>query len=458
MVKGLLIALSFFLFACQEESSDKSASIGQRNFLDARDNQSYRIVEFDSLQWFVDKLALKFHNHFCSQQGCYYSRLEAINACPDGWHLPDIFEWKKFKNYLDQEKNVHDSLANLTYWTSSMGEDHHEIGRPMKPVALSLRYNWSEGNVDFSIDFADSAFVLCTKKINDQFGESASIGTWFNGIIDFGRRSFGCEHRKIYLDIGNDSLYRCEKGGLMSAGFALNRPQDTVNVPIKDSVIKSIAFLPDCSGPLKGRTFRTGEDSYFYYCEKLRWKPIGYFVPTVKREKFIDSRDNQKYDVIVVDSIRWLGENLNYKMNGSVCYENQENNCRKFGRMYPGQIAERACPMGWRIPEEDDWDKLNEFVGFDGSFLRAKKGWFLNFKEKNYDIGFNALPAGEYCRPRLSRDSMNFFLGLGTETAWFRSLFDGLGVKTFDGNELGRQPVKKNSDSKFYIRCIQRVE
>ena len=41
-----------------------------------------------------------------------YSWGEALNACPEGYHLPDKFEWE---NYIVRTADI----PNYKYWTSS---------------------------------------------------------------------------------------------------------------------------------------------------------------------------------------------------------------------------------------------------------------------------------------------------------------------------------------------------
>jgi uncharacterized protein (TIGR02145 family) len=114
------------------------------------------------------------------------------------------------------------------------------------------------------------------------------------------------------------------------------------------------------------------------------------------KDMFTDPRDGQKYRVTKIGSQVWMAQNLNYKTGNSSCYDDNANNCSKFGRLYDWETAKQACPTGWHLPTSKEWDALTEVVGganFAGAKLKAVSGW--NNNGKGTDVfGFSALPAG----------------------------------------------------------------
>jgi len=89
----------------------------------------------------------------------------------------------------------------------------------------------------------------------------------------------------------------------------------------------------------------------------------------------------------------WMAENLNIDIQGSKCYEDNPENCKKYGRLYYYGIAVQACPKGWHLPSDKEWQMLVDFVGAEGGKkLKAKEGWKSGNGTDEY--GFSALPGG----------------------------------------------------------------
>ena len=66
------------------------------------------------------------------------------------------------------------------------------------------------------------------------------------------------------------------------------------------------------------------------------------------------------------DGKEWTTANLNVDTDGSYCYEDAELNCRRYGRLYTWDAAQRACQSlrgGWRLPTNDEWQQLARHHG-----------------------------------------------------------------------------------------------
>lgn len=113
-------------------------------------------------------------------------------------------------------------------------------------------------------------------------------------------------------------------------------------------------------------------------------------------EKITDERDGQKYAVIKIADKTWFAENLNYKTGESYCPEADERNCNKYGRLYTRDDALRACPSGWRLPNNQEIEELVKAAGGTskaGDALKSSSGWFKKGNGSDA-LGFSALPAG----------------------------------------------------------------
>ncbi len=79
---------------------------------------------------------------------------------------------------------------------------------------------------------------------------------------------------------------------------------------------------------------------------------------------FIDARDGQRYHwVLLNDGKTWMADNLNYTAAGSWCYDNKENSCDDYGRLYNWASALTACPEGWHLPSDTEWQTMTETYG-----------------------------------------------------------------------------------------------
>lgn len=106
------------------------------------------------------------------------------------------------------------------------------------------------------------------------------------------------------------------------------------------------------------------------------------------QDVFVDTRDNQSYEVVEIDDLSWFAENLNYKTSDSECYESDSANCEKYGRLYTFYESEKACPVEWRLPNKKDIKKLKqEMQSKTFESIVNKEDW----ETKEADIGTNEL-------------------------------------------------------------------
>jgi len=171
--------------------------------------------------------------------------------------------------------------------------------------------------------------------------------------------------------------------------------------------------------------------------KKLKWHVYMAFVPQNKiipatkpkikitRGTFTDPRDGKVYKTVKIGEQVWLAENLNYEIEGSLCYDNDTANAKKYGRLYYWDMAMKACPPGWHLPSKKEWlvlvKKAVDESGNEGEgkYLKAKSGW-NDYKGKSGngtdEFGFSALPGGNGCDP--------YYDGVGENGDWWGSSED----------------------------------
>ncbi|MDR2999844.1 MAG: hypothetical protein LBU89_01150 [Fibromonadaceae bacterium] len=136
-----------------------------------------------------------------------------------------------------------------------------------------------------------------------------------------------------------------------------------------------------------------------------------------KGSTFTDPRDGQTYRAVKIGYFTWMVENLNFQTGNSWCYDNDENNCQKYGRLYDWNTAMTACPKGWRLPGRENWVDLIMAVG-DGAGTKLKS------RSPDWDgtdnFVFSAMPGG-------LRDINGRFIGVRSSSSWWTSEEDGAG-------------------------------
>ncbi|PIQ31081.1 MAG: hypothetical protein COW63_08660 [Bacteroidetes bacterium CG18_big_fil_WC_8_21_14_2_50_41_14] len=176
-----------------------------------------------------------------------------------------------------------------------------------------------------------------------------------------------------------------------------------------------------------------------------------------------DTRDGKVYKWRKIKDQTWFVENLNYVTSDSWTYDGSASNGDLYGRLYTWQDALYACPNGWHVPNDNEWNTL--FIGLgvnptevdnigwmgsdQGLQLRATSGWENG--NGNNSSGFNALPGGW-------RYTNGEFAHLGVSAVWW-SASDSSDMKAFTrglGHEINK--VYREYDYKwmgYSVRCIK---
>ncbi len=188
--------------------------------------------------------------------------------------------------------------------------------------------------------------------------------------------------------------------------------------------------------------------------------------------------DNKHYNTVKIGNQCWFSENLNYETDeGSWCYHDNEENCRRYGRLYSldtalmrsrEEKAQGICPNGWHVPSDDDFKTMERELGM-ARIDANDSGWrgnnvrigdmlklFGDCTDRSSDFcgtaGFDAIlegrrsPAGAY-----QYSGTHGFLWTSTfynNNAWRRM---------FSRDEEGVHRDLTSPQNAFFVRCVKDI-
>ena len=144
--------------------------------------------------------------------------------------------------------------------------------------------------------------------------------------------------------------------------------------------------------------------------------------------EFTDERDGQVYKTVKIGTQTWMAENLRYNTGADCAIFDDYKCCNEKGleyckeKFYSSKASQTACPPGWHLPSQAEFDTLINAVGGPSeaaNSLKSTSGWFPDWNGLEWNgsdgYGFNAEPVGvdEFCEADCTVD-----FGPGTETCF----------------------------------------
>ena len=365
--------------------------------IDPRDKRVYKIVKIApegkdySQIWMAENLnyadsvktpSLKGHNacyrdsaKYCEVGGRYYSWMAAIDylnlakdsanlldcgrgktcainnrkvqgVCPDGWHLPSKDEWGRLIVALGNSGIAGKHLKAVTGWDKEETDDN---------------------NGDDAYGFS----ALPTGKVLSS-GEFDRIGS---NVYYWSSYENG-EREAVYMNINNlyTQAYLTGKDKSEKLTIRCVKDEPALSVKSSSSAKSSSSVVKSSSSMVK--------------------TPIS--ATSTNYGVVIDERDGQAYSTVLVGEQVWIKDNMNYKMQGSYCYNDDTTKCNQYGRLYTWEAARNACPSGFHLPSNDEYDtlfkKLGGAIDF-GKNYKSSTGWVYDGNGRGY-TEFTVYPAG----------------------------------------------------------------
>ena len=193
---------------------------------------------------------------------------------------------------------------------------------------------------------------------------------------------------------------------------------------------------------------------------------IVYYAPTSNEDftgnagHFTDSRDANKYEWVKIGGQIWMAENL--RSTATQIDNNNDGACgdddvftwdnTTYGKLYSWEAAKVACPTGWHLPNDNQWQELiNTLGGNDtaGTKMKSTTGWETPNSEATNISGFSGLPGGYYSNKITSQDNGAFWWS-STSYESYSAMFHYLYI-----NSTKLNSTHENRRFGYAVRCIK---
>lgn len=333
----LAVALAFFASCGNDSGTNLEEHSYSDTLTDSRDGQTYRTVRIKTQLWMAENLNFETEDSYGLKnkrdnsnkygrlytwgaamdsagvfskdgKGCGYAKMctptyPTRGICPEGWHLPSAEEFRILIEAVGDISAV--KLRSKTGWEYYVGTD--DFGFTMLPAGIQLdQYSYS----DFSAYFWSST----------EYGYYGSEGS-FSGL--YSAYSLQFNETAAWMD------YNIGKSDAISVRCVYDQPleYDYPKISSSSTTSSSSKISEEVEASIK------------------------------------DSRDGQTYKTAVIGNQIWMAENLNYESENSYCYNDSAKYCDKYGRLYTWTAAKNACPSGWHLPSEAEFNELLSSAG-----------------------------------------------------------------------------------------------
>ena len=156
----------------------------------------------------------------------------------------------------------------------------------------------------------------------------------------------------------------------------------------------------------------------------------------------------------MADGKEWMTANLDVNASPSYCYGDSEPNCRRYGRLYSWDSAQRVCQSlgdGWRLPTDAEWRNMAKRYGGVSDDSADKGKASFTALVSGGTSGFDAVLGGNRSDGQYARLEAHGFYWTASENDPRNAPFYNFGQ---NGQALHRQP-EGDKQMAISVRCVR---
>ena len=157
----------------------------------------------------------------------------------------------------------------------------------------------------------------------------------------------------------------------------------------------------------------------------------------------------------MADGNEWTTANLNVNVSPSYCYDDDEANCRRYGRMYTWASAQRACHSlgaGWRLPTDDEWRQMAKRYGGVSVDSPDKGRAAFTALRSGGSSGFEGVLGGNRSDGKYARLEAHGFYWTASDIDSGRAPFYNFGA----GGQAFHRQSEGDKEMAISVRCIRK--
>jgi len=353
----------------------------------------------------------------------------------------------ELKDGLADGKGKFISPNNFVYEGDYKADKFHGKGKVVFANGNVYEGEFKNGKADGKGKFTSPDGDVYEGEFKNDFYEGKGKLTGANGDVYEGGFKEGFAEGKGKL-VANGSVYEGEfkKHSFNGKGKLVSANGDVYEGEFRNHLYNGKGKLIYANGDIFEGEFKNGKP---FGDGKITHKtPSTPNIPKKDNLTLKDTRDGREYRIVEIGAQTWTAENLDYNVaDGSACFNGDQANCQKYGRLYDFAGAQKACPAGWHLPSKAEWESLINSVGganTAGLKLKAVNG------SNNY--GFLALFGGGYVANK------NTFEDMGTNGLWWNSTEADnnnafVSIISNQSDDIGMIEVNKSNG--FSVRCLK---